>query len=144
MGINQQKNAMIKQRLTSSVSIFLTSPYLTTKIIPRAAIPTTTIDHPTINHLKKSDKRSPFLQAKFRCHFPAIRSDPDIATLPDVGPCSYFLRTPSRDSPRRASIVVSQLSPHSPRARRLCFLMSAWKLGRSIPTSSAARVTFHW
>jgi hypothetical protein len=56
IGINQQKKAMMKQRLTSSVSIFFTSPYLTIKIIPRAEIPTTTIDQPTINHLKKSDK----------------------------------------------------------------------------------------
>ena len=56
MGINQQKKAIIKQRLTSSVSIFFTSPYLIIKIVPRAPIPTTTIDQPTINHLKKSDK----------------------------------------------------------------------------------------
>jgi hypothetical protein len=55
IGINQQKKAMIKQRLTSSVSIFFSSPYLTIRTIPRAPIPTTTIDHPTINHLKKSD-----------------------------------------------------------------------------------------
>jgi hypothetical protein len=59
IGINQQKKAIIKQRLTSSVSIFFTSPYFTIKIVPRAAIPTTTIDHPTINHLKKSDKAAP-------------------------------------------------------------------------------------
>jgi hypothetical protein len=57
MGISQQKKAIIKQRLTSSVSIFFTSPYRITKTVPRAAIPTTTIDQPTINHLKKSDKR---------------------------------------------------------------------------------------
>jgi len=56
MGINQQKKAMIKQRLTSSVSIFFTSPYLIIRIAPRAAMPTTTIDQPTISHLKKSDK----------------------------------------------------------------------------------------
>ena len=56
MGISQQKNTMMKQRLTSSVSIFFTSPYLTTRISPRAAIPTTTIDQPMISHLKKSDK----------------------------------------------------------------------------------------
>jgi len=56
MGINQQKKAIMKQRLTSSVSIFFTSPYLMIKTAPRAAIPTTTIDQPTINHLKKSDK----------------------------------------------------------------------------------------
>ena len=56
MGINQQKKAIIKQRLTSSVSIFFTSPYLMIKTAPRAAIPTTTIDHPIINHLKKSGK----------------------------------------------------------------------------------------
>jgi len=61
MGINQQKNAIIKQRLTSSVSIFFISPYLITKIVPRAAIPTTTIDQPTINHLKNSDKDDPLL-----------------------------------------------------------------------------------
>jgi len=59
MGINQQKNAIIKQRLTSSVSIFFISPYLIIKIVPRAAIPTTTIDQPNINHLKNSDKRTP-------------------------------------------------------------------------------------
>jgi hypothetical protein len=59
MGINQQKKAIIKQRLTSSVSIFFTSPYFIIKIVPRAAIPTTTIDQPTINHLKKSDKIDP-------------------------------------------------------------------------------------
>jgi len=55
MGMSQQKKAMIKQRLTSSVSIFLTSPYLIIRTVPRAAMPTTTIDQPTINHLKKSD-----------------------------------------------------------------------------------------
>jgi hypothetical protein len=59
MGINQQKKAMIKQRLTSSVSILFISPYLTIRIKPRAPIPTTTIDQPTINHLKKSDKKDP-------------------------------------------------------------------------------------
>jgi len=59
IGMSQQKKAMIKQRLTSSVSIFLTSPYLTIKIVPRAPIPTTTIDQPTINHMKNSDKRAP-------------------------------------------------------------------------------------
>jgi hypothetical protein len=63
MGINQQKKAIIKQRLTSSVSIFFTSPYLIIKIVPRAAIPTTTIDHPTINHLKKSDKGGSLLNS---------------------------------------------------------------------------------
>jgi hypothetical protein len=57
IGISQQKKAIIRQRLTSSVSIFFTSPYLIIKIVPRAAIPTTTIDQPTINHLKKSDKK---------------------------------------------------------------------------------------
>ena len=60
MGINQQKKAMMKQRLTSSVSIFFTSPYLIIRIAPSAAMPTTTIDQPTINHLKKSDKNNPF------------------------------------------------------------------------------------
>jgi hypothetical protein len=59
IGINQQKKAIMKQRLTSSVSIFFTSPYLITRIAPRAAMPTTTIDQPTINHLKKSDKLKP-------------------------------------------------------------------------------------
>jgi len=63
MGISQQKKAIIKQRLTSSVSIFFTSPYLIIKIVPRAAIPTTTIDQPTINHLKNSDKRGPLLNS---------------------------------------------------------------------------------
>jgi hypothetical protein len=56
IGINQQKKAMMKQRLTSSVSILFISPYLITKIAPRAAIPTTTIDYPTISHFKKSGK----------------------------------------------------------------------------------------
>ena len=50
---------MMKQRLTSSVSIFFTSPYLTIRINPRAAIPTKTIDQPIISHLKKSDKENP-------------------------------------------------------------------------------------
>ena len=59
IGINQQKKAMMKQRLTSSVSIFFTSPYLTIKIIPRAAIPTKTIDQPTMSHIKNSDKQTP-------------------------------------------------------------------------------------
>jgi hypothetical protein len=59
MGINQQKNVMMKQRLTSSVSIFFISPYFVIRRYPRAAIPTTTIDQPTINHLKKSDKETP-------------------------------------------------------------------------------------
>jgi len=59
IGISQQKKAIIKQRLTSSVSIFFISPYLIIKIVPRAAIPTTTIDQPTINHLKNSDKQTP-------------------------------------------------------------------------------------
>jgi hypothetical protein len=56
IGMSQQKKTIIKQRLTSSVSIFFISPYLTIKIRPRQAIPTTTVDHPRINHLKKSDK----------------------------------------------------------------------------------------
>jgi hypothetical protein len=60
MGINQQKKTMIKQRLTSSVSIFFTSPYLTTKIVPSAAIPTTTIDQPTMSHLKNSDNKDSY------------------------------------------------------------------------------------
>jgi hypothetical protein len=55
IGINQQKKVIIKQRLTSSVSIFFTSPYLIIMTAPSAAIPTTTIDQPTISHLKKSD-----------------------------------------------------------------------------------------
>jgi hypothetical protein len=55
IGMSQQKKAIIKQRLTSSVSIFLISPYFTTKTVPRAATPTTTIDQPMISHLKKSD-----------------------------------------------------------------------------------------
>jgi len=63
MGISQQKNAIIKQRLTSSVSMFFISPYFTIKSVPRAAIPTTTIDQPTISHLKKSDKAAPYLQS---------------------------------------------------------------------------------
>lgn len=71
IGINQQKKAMMKQRLTSSVSIFFTSPYLTIKINPRAAIPTTTIDQPTISHLKKSDKKNPsFQKPKFQSQNP--------------------------------------------------------------------------
>jgi len=57
MGMSQQKKAIIKQRLTSSVSIFLISPYFTTNTVPRAAMPTTTIDQPMISHLKKSDKK---------------------------------------------------------------------------------------
>jgi hypothetical protein len=57
IGMSQQKKAMIKQRLTSSVSIFLISPYFTTKTVPRAAMPTTTIDQPIISHLKKSGKK---------------------------------------------------------------------------------------
>ncbi len=56
IGMSQQKKAIIKQRLTSSVSIFFISPYLTIRIVPRAEIPTITIDQPTINHLKNSDK----------------------------------------------------------------------------------------
>jgi hypothetical protein len=59
MGISQQKKAIIKQRLTSSVSMLFISPYFTIKSVPRAAIPTTTIDQPTISHLKKSDKKNP-------------------------------------------------------------------------------------
>ena len=70
MGINQQKKAMIKQRLISSVSIFFISPYLIIRINPSAAMPTTTIDQPTINHLKKSDKKLPlgdeFKNPKFK------------------------------------------------------------------------------
>jgi hypothetical protein len=60
IGISQQKKAIIKHKLTSSVSIFFTSPYLIIRIAPRAAIPTTTSDQPTINHLKKSDKKNPY------------------------------------------------------------------------------------
>jgi hypothetical protein len=59
MGMSQQKKAIIKQRLTSSVSIFLISPYFTTKTVPRAAMPTTTNDQPMISHLKKSGKVVP-------------------------------------------------------------------------------------
>jgi hypothetical protein len=54
IGMSQQKKAIIKQRLTSSVSIFFISPYFTIKIVPSAAMPTTTIDQPIISHLKKS------------------------------------------------------------------------------------------
>jgi hypothetical protein len=61
IGINQQKKAIMKQRLTSSVSIFFTSPYFIIRIAPRAAIPTTTSDQPTMSHLKKSDKLKPQL-----------------------------------------------------------------------------------
>jgi hypothetical protein len=61
MGINQQKKVIIKQRVTSSVSILFTSPYLTTKTIPRAPIPTMTIDQPIISHLKNSDNETPYL-----------------------------------------------------------------------------------
>lgn len=57
IGINQQKKAIIKHKVTSSVSIFFISPYLTIKVNPNAEIPTTTIDQPIINHLKKSDKQ---------------------------------------------------------------------------------------
>jgi hypothetical protein len=57
IGMSQQKKAIIKQRLTSSVSIFLISPYFTTRTVPRAAMPTTTIDQPMISHLKKSGKQ---------------------------------------------------------------------------------------
>jgi hypothetical protein len=60
MGMSQQKKAMMKQRVMSSVSILLISPYLTIRIVPRAAIPTTTTDHPRISHLKKSDNENPF------------------------------------------------------------------------------------
>jgi len=60
IGIIQQKNAMIKQRLTSSVSIFFISPYFVIKMNPRVAMPTTTIDQPTMSHLKNSDKKTPF------------------------------------------------------------------------------------
>jgi len=78
IGINQQKKAMMKHRLTSSVSIFFTSPYLTIRIIPRAAMPTTTIDHPTINHLKKSDKKDPgFEKQNFKCQNPNVKSMPN-------------------------------------------------------------------
>lgn len=59
IGISQQKKAMMKHRLTSSVSIFFTAAYLTIKIVPSAAIPTTTMDQPTINHMKNSDKETP-------------------------------------------------------------------------------------
>jgi hypothetical protein len=65
MGISQQKKAMMKQRVMSSVSILLISPYLTIRIVPRAAIPTTTIDHPRISHLKKSDNETPFNNKRF-------------------------------------------------------------------------------
>jgi hypothetical protein len=64
MGMSQQKKAMMKQRVMSSVSILLISPYLTIRIVPRAAIPTTTIDHPRISHLKKSDNENPFNKKK--------------------------------------------------------------------------------
>jgi hypothetical protein len=66
MGISQQKKAMMKQRVMSSVSILLISPYLTIRIVPRAAIPTTTMDHPRISHLKKSDNENPFNNKKFQ------------------------------------------------------------------------------
>ena len=61
IGMSQQKKAIIKQRLTSSVSIFFISPYFTTKTVPRAAMPTTTIDQPMISHLKKSGKVNPLI-----------------------------------------------------------------------------------
>jgi hypothetical protein len=82
IGINQQKKAMMKQRLTSSVSIFFTSPYLTINIIPRAAIPTTTIDQPTISHLKNSDKRTPYFSGQnFKFQNPTARSMSNVAML---------------------------------------------------------------
>jgi len=74
IGISQQKKAIIKQRLTSSVSIFFTSPYFTINIAPRAAIPTTTIDQPTISHLKNSDKRIPLIWKKNLYHFSALKN----------------------------------------------------------------------
>jgi hypothetical protein len=66
MGISQQKKAMMKQRVMSSVSILLISPYFTIRIVPRAAIPTTTTDQPRISHLKKSDNENSFKKKKFQ------------------------------------------------------------------------------
>ena len=57
MGMIQLKKAIMKSSDTSSISIFLISPYLTTRMVPRAAIPTTTIDQPKISEWKKSDKK---------------------------------------------------------------------------------------
>ncbi len=76
MGISQQKKAMMKQRVMSSVSILLISPYLTIRIVPRVAIPTTTIDHPRISHLKNSDKEVPFLKKKIQMSRLGPRGDP--------------------------------------------------------------------
>jgi hypothetical protein len=59
IGMSQQKKAMTKQRLTSSVSIFFNSPYFKMRIAPRAPIPTTTMDQPMISHLKNSDNQDP-------------------------------------------------------------------------------------
>jgi len=64
MGMSQQKKAMIKQRVISSVSMFLISPYFTMRTAPRAAIPTTTIDQPRMSHLKKSAKELPHRNGK--------------------------------------------------------------------------------
>jgi hypothetical protein len=132
-GINQQKKTMMKQRLTSSVSIFFTSPYLTINIIPRAAIPTTTIDQPTINHLKNSDKRSPFLKAGFQMpnsnyqiksrHCSITISISYYLTL-GIALISFELYSPLvHPFVRALSFHIS--FPYSPLTRRLYFLISA-------------------
>ena len=51
MGMSQQKKTIMKQRVTSSISIFLISPYFTRRMLPRPATPTMTRDQPRISHL---------------------------------------------------------------------------------------------
>ena len=78
-GISQQKKAMMKQRVMSSVSIFLISPYLIMRIPPIPAIPTTTIDQPNISHLKKSDNDHLVID-------PAYRWDSTMTPVSERGP----------------------------------------------------------
>jgi len=100
IGMSQQKKAMMKHRLTSSVSIFFTSPNLTIRTIPRAAIPTTTIDQPTMSHLKKSDKTTPYSK-KINCQQPRVK-------LPAQGGASRA-RGGEQDASKRNFILIVPL-----------------------------------
>ncbi len=125
IGMSQQKKVMMKQRVTSSVSILFTSPYLTMRIIPRAAIPTKTIDQPTMSHLKKSDKRTPILNDQCSIGNNRPISQPS-AILNHLMDPTRFSDDPR--APHDRSLIIGRCPftiLHSPRALRLYFLISA-------------------
>lgn len=110
IGINQQKKVMMKQRLTSSVSIFFISPYLVIRRYPRAAIPTTTIDQPTINHMKKSDKETPLSKKNLKQEALRPWSRLPVKVLPSCALHSYLSRFDVTEHVQTKGLGVGVLS----------------------------------